>query len=150
MIIETRVYNKRTGKMVYFEPLKPHTGHVMAMSKSDPVLVLDETDPIMLKTPILSADNWHLWEGDICECGVVTSFGLIKELGIVVWRGDKGGFVLEIGKSFEGNVDFHVKDIHYKGNLYEHPELFNQFKKSIQLPTSVAEPIKEKENAKTD
>lgn len=126
MIIETRVFNRKTGKMVYFKPLRPFGNQVIAepvIENEQEQIELDVNDPVMLKTPILSVDRLCLWEGDICSCGVITSYGLVKEQGIIVMRPDKGGFTLQIAKQYEDQTDFSIVELMKLGNMYENPDL---------------------------
>ena len=126
MLIETRVFNKATGKMVYMKPLKCAGDSIQALPIDEGLSIeLHKDDPIMLKTPILDADKKHLWEADICDCGVVTSYGLVRERGVVVWRADLNQFTININKSYEGSSQFEVVEARGIGNIYENPELMS-------------------------
>lgn len=135
MLIETRVWDKINKKMTYLPPLqvvrdaKGFVTGVVALSipqgdvPEEAMASTSINDPIMMKSPILAENKEHIWEGDILDCGIVTSFGLVKDQGIMVWRPDKGGFVVEVGRQYEGRNDFHISGIERKGNLFENPEL---------------------------
>lgn len=135
MIIETRVFNRETGRMVYFDPIQPNRAGIVAalpagaINGVQPVMIpLMPTDPVMMKTSIMDMENKRLWEADICECQVETSFGLIKEMGIIVWSGAMGSFTLEIGKDYEGKGTIKIQEVRQVGNMYEHPHLFKRAK----------------------
>lgn len=129
MIIETRVFNKATGRMVYMGILKPSDFCLKAVTPSnDPkdYLKFDPSDPIMLKTPILDKESKQLWEGDIVDCGVITSYGAVRERGVVVWRADLNCFTININRAYEERGQFDVVDALKIGNLYENPEMFTK------------------------
>jgi hypothetical protein len=128
MILELRIFNKKTGRMVYMDKVQPVLQIVGAVPlyEEDKDVVFAKDDPIMIKTPILSKSNVPLWEGDVCDCSVVTSFGLLKDRGIIVWRGDRNQFTLQIAKGHEGHEAFDITDIEKVGNMYEHPHLLKK------------------------
>jgi hypothetical protein len=129
MIIETRVFNRATGKMVYFKPIKPAGVHLIApqvLPDEKGYVGLDESDPVMMKTFIRTESGDYLWEGDICEIGVITSFGVVKDIGVVVMRPDKGGFIIQINKQYGGEDDFSIVGIRRIGDIFQTPELVPQ------------------------
>ncbi len=113
--------------MVYFKPLKPHGDMVFGKPVSEGHLPeLQHDDPVMLKTSIMDVESNILWEGDICDCGVVTSYGVVRERGIVVWRADLNQFSINLKKSYEGQIQFDIVEQKRIGNMYEHPDLVKQ------------------------
>jgi hypothetical protein len=134
MILEMRVFNKRTNKMVYLGQLKAGSGGVFAVAENFQENPLQPDDPIMIKTPMVDKENNRLWEGDIAECGVQTSYGLIKEVGIVVWRGDLNRFSININQSHENQTMFDLVDVLRIGDMYSNPEIFAKInKEKIEL-----------------
>lgn len=122
MILELRIFNKATKTMFYLSPLKPQIGMIGAYVKEgNPTF--DEKDPIMLKTPILDVLNNVLWEGDICDCGVVAPYGTVRERGVVVWRADLNQFTINIKQSYAGLHQFNLVDIRKIGNIYENADI---------------------------
>lgn len=115
--------------MVYFPALKALGGMVFAqipykdMEKDDGLL---PEDPIMLKTPILDANQAQLYEGDICECGVLTSYGAVKERGVIVWRPDLNSFSVNIAHAYDNMSEFNIINARKIGNIYENPEIINE------------------------
>lgn len=131
MKIETRVFNKRTKQMIYLPALKACEGGVSAdIVGTDAESLLPE-DPIMLKTSMQDINKEWLYEGDFVECGIQTSYGLIKDSGVVIWRADIGSFTINIKTPYENQTQFQVVDVIKKGNIYENPELLKNDKTSI-------------------
>lgn len=129
MIIETRVWNVRTKKMVYFKPLQPMGDAVFGLPVTEGLLPeLDANDPIMIKTPVLDKNSVPIWEGDIVECGILTSYGAIKDMGIMIWRGDLNQFTVQVHKMYEGERQFNITDVLRVGNIYEDMELAQKIK----------------------
>lgn len=144
MIIETRIWDTKNKKMIYLPPLRAlynaTTGEVVGATvlklvDGFPYMPKGEyqptNDPIMVKSPIIDKDNNFLWEGDVIECGIVTELGLIKaNNAVLVWRPDKGGFIVEMSQSTMGATgDFKVTDMKRVGNIFENPELKEVSKK---------------------
>jgi hypothetical protein len=131
MKIETRVFNKRTKTMHYFKPLQARGDAVFGLPVDDRAYPeLDATDPVMLKTSMQDINKEWLYEGDFVECGIQTSYGLIKDSGVVVWRADIGSFTINIKTPYENQTQFQVVDVIKKGNIYENPELLKNDKET--------------------
>lgn len=127
MIIETRVFNKATGRMIYFQKPKLQGYMLVAIPVNNQANIdFSPDDPIMLKTPMLDKESKELWEGDIVDCGVLTSYGAVRERGVVVWRADLNCFTININRSYEEKGQFDVIDALKIGNLYENPEMFTK------------------------
>jgi hypothetical protein len=87
-------------------------------------------DTIMLKTSMQDINKEWLYEGDFVECGIQTSYGLIKDSGVVIWRADIGSFTINIKTPYENQTQFQVVDVIKKGNIYENPELLKNDKET--------------------
>lgn len=129
MKIETRVFNKATKTMYYMSPLVAIGGKIEAVCNSFGV-EFGMTDPIMIKTSMQDINKEWLYEGDFVECGIQTSYGLIKDSGVVVWRADIGSFTINIKTPYENQTQFQVVDVIKKGNIYENPELLKNDKET--------------------
>ena len=128
MKIETRVFNKRTKQMVYM-PIIIANGFSLMASIAEKES-FEATDPVMLKTSMQDINKEWLYEGDFVECGIQTSYGLIKDSGVVVWRADIGSFTINIKTPYENQTQFQVVDVIKKENIYENPELLKNDKET--------------------
>jgi len=125
MKLETRVFNRATKKMFYMSPIVATGNRLEAVANSFGV-EFDMTDPVMLKTSMQDINKWLLYEGDIVECGIATSYGVVKDKGVVVWRADMGRFTINIQTAYEGQTNFDVVDVKYIGNIYENEDIINE------------------------
>lgn len=122
MILETRIYNRATKTMVYMTPLKPmpmSLGAVPVGDKQDFYFASD--DPVMLKSGVLDDFGEYVWEGDICQCGIETSIGMVAEQGIMVW--DKSGFTLKVETPYGGQTKFQIVSVKKVGNVFDNADL---------------------------
>lgn len=118
--------------MHYFKPLQARGDAVFGLPVDEKEYPeLDATDPVMLKTSMQDINKEWLYEGDFVECGIQTSYGLIKDSGVVIWRADIGSFTINIKTPYENQTQFQVVDVIKKGNIYENPELLKNDKTSI-------------------
>ena len=124
MKLETRVFNKATKKMFYMSPIVPVGDRLEAVPNFK--AEFDMTDPVMLKTSMQDRDKKFLYEGDIVECGIATSYGVVKDKGVVVWRADMGRFTINIQTAYEGKDNFDVVDVKCIGNIYENEDIINE------------------------
>lgn len=127
MNIETRAFNRRTGKMCYFPALMPTNERIVAISPDAEGLRAD--DPVMIKTTMFTLQGEPVWEGDVCECQVIVQGFLggmqtmMIERGVMAYRPDLCAFQMHLRTSPMGQQTFQVQARQKLGNIYENPDL---------------------------
>lgn len=90
--------------------------------------------PVWIKPPLANislmwctgqktTDGTLLYEGDICEMGVINEFkSAVKGHSIMRWHSPTSQFILQMPAE-KGNQFFNTVDIFLLGNEFENPEL---------------------------
>ncbi len=128
MLIETRIYNGRTNKMVYFPAFKvENLEEIIVKAKGED---LRQYDPVMVYSGMNDIYGRKLFTQDVVEVDVKTDFGVIKEIAKIVFRDDLHNFGLVFKKKYQTpNGMLYFKDPILLGNVFENKELY--FKEDI-------------------
>lgn len=123
MLLKIRVFDRRKKIMHYMSPL---VAFGKGVGCAEPTAELKPEDPIMVETNIDDDTGHRMWEADIAECGVQTSYGVVLEKGCIVWRSDLNHFTVNLHQAYEGKETMDIVSLKYLGNIYENPDIMSE------------------------